>query len=398
MPEAAREPVPRRAWHRPMVPRDREEEHRTSTPLELFFDLCFVVAVAYAADGLHHDLAIGEIVHGLLKYPAVFFTIWWAWMNFSWFASAYDPDDDLYRLTTLVQIAGALILAAGVPRAFEDGDFRVVVVGYVVMRLAMVTQWLRVAATDRQRRPAALRFAVGVTAVQVAWVARLYLPGVWGVVAFLALVAAELLVPVWAEHAAPTTWNPRHIAERYGLFTIIMLGESILATAAAVQSGLGAGQETAQVLVLAGAGAVIVFAMWWLYFDRPVGHLLTSLRAAFRFGYGHYLIFGSAAAVGAGLAVAVDHLTHHAPISAVAAGYATAAPVAIYLLVVWALTIRPQQHGLTTVAFAATAGLVLLAPFTPAPVLVTAILLAGLVGTTVATTRRRQPAAPVRRD
>ena len=59
----------------------------------------------------------------------VFFAIWWAWMNFTWFASAYDTDDDVYRITTLVQIAGALILAAGVPRAFADGDFAVVTSG-----------------------------------------------------------------------------------------------------------------------------------------------------------------------------------------------------------------------------------------------------------------------------
>ncbi|HEX8803081.1 MAG TPA: low temperature requirement protein A, partial [Acidimicrobiales bacterium] len=111
---------------RPLGPRSPDEEHRAATPLELFFDLCFVVAVAQAADGLHHALAEADMVSALVGYPSVFFAVWWAWMNFTWFASAYDNDDVPYRLTVLVQIAGVLILAAGVPRAFADEDFGVV--------------------------------------------------------------------------------------------------------------------------------------------------------------------------------------------------------------------------------------------------------------------------------
>ena len=101
-----------------MRARAADEPHRVATPLELFFDLCFVVAVAQAALPLHHDIAEDHIRHGVSSYLMVFFAIWWAWMNFTWFASAYDCDDDVYRITTLVQIAGALVLAAGVGSAF----------------------------------------------------------------------------------------------------------------------------------------------------------------------------------------------------------------------------------------------------------------------------------------
>src|SRR5262245_11411331 len=130
-------------WHRRMVARDRDEAHRATTPLELLFDLCFVVAVAQAAARLHHGLADGQAGAAVLGYLLAFFGIWWAWMNFTWFASAYDTDDVLYRLFTLVQIAGVLVLAAGVPSAFELQDLTVTTIGYVVMRLAMVGQWLR---------------------------------------------------------------------------------------------------------------------------------------------------------------------------------------------------------------------------------------------------------------
>ena len=102
-----------------MGPRDRDEQDRSATPLELLFDLCFVVAVAQAADQLHHALVEGHIADGVVSYGSVFFTIWWAWMNFTWFASAYDTDDVPYRLLTLLQIGGVLLLAAGVADGFD---------------------------------------------------------------------------------------------------------------------------------------------------------------------------------------------------------------------------------------------------------------------------------------
>ena len=146
-------------WWMRMSGRDPAEAHRAATPLELLFDLCFVVAVAQAASAFHHDLADGAFGHGLFSYLVVFFTIWWPWMNFTWFASAYDTDDVPYRLLTFVQIAGVLIVAAGVPRVFEELDFSITVVGYVIMRIALVGQWLRAARQDPTGRPVALRYA-----------------------------------------------------------------------------------------------------------------------------------------------------------------------------------------------------------------------------------------------
>jgi low temperature requirement protein LtrA len=377
-----------------MVGRSPDEAHRPATTLELFFDLCFVVAVAQASSRLHHDLSENHIGHGVLSYLLVFFAIWWAWMNFTWFASAYDTDDVAYRLATLVQIAGALIIAAGIPRAFESNDFGLVTLGYVVMRLALVTQWLRAAREDPERRPTAIRYAIGVTVVQIGWVARLALPDEWleewFLVGFLVLVAADLLVPIWAERATPTTWHPQHIAERYGLFTIIVLGESVLAASIAMQSALDARRGELGLVSLAVAGIVIVFSMWWLYFEQPAHDLLTSLRVSIFWGYGHYVVFASAAAVGAGLAVSVDYDTHAAHLSALAAGYATALPVAAFLLSVWVLQVCPHQRGLLATAFPVTAVLVLATPLTSVPIHLIAVLLAGLVAVTVVAGRRRQ--------
>jgi low temperature requirement protein LtrA len=373
-----------------MRARSAGEHHRTATPLELFFDLCFVVAVAQAALPLHHDLSEGRIGHGVLSYLMVFFAIWWAWMNFTWFATSYDTDDDVYRITTLVQIAGALVLAAGVEAAFDHADFRTITFGYVIMRLAMVAQWLRAARSDPDRRGTALRYAAGITVVQAMWLIRLALPEEWGVATFVVCALADIAVPYLAERRVGTTWHPHHITERYGLFTIIMLGESVTATTIAIRTGLDTGEYTSTLLSLAGAGVVIVFALWWLYFDRPAHQLLTSLSTALVWGYGHYFIFASAAAVGAGLSVAVDYDTHHAHLSTLAAGYAVAVPVAVYLVSVWFLHVRPHLRGPVVAAFPVVAVLVLLTPFGPAPVHVIAGLLVLLV-TIMVTAGRRVP-------
>jgi low temperature requirement protein LtrA len=376
------------AWYRPMTARPPDEPHRTSTALELFFDLCFVVAVAQAGATLHHQVAAGRAADGVVGFASVFFAIWWAWMNFTWFASAYDTDDIAYRVTTLVQIAGALILAAGVPEAMGAADLTVVTAGYVVMRLAMVTQWLRAAAGDPPHRRSSLRFAAGIAALQVGWVLRLLLPEGPGYAAFLVLVAGELAMPVWAERAAPTTWHPRHIAERYGLFTLIVLGETVLAATVAIQTALDAHAALGDLATTAAGGLLTVFGIWWLYFAKEAQQLLTSLRAGIVWGYGHYLVFASAAAVGSGLAVNVDLVTHHAALDARPAAAAFTVPVALFLLAVWALQVRPHHLGGWHGALVpATAVLVLASTLAPEPVLATGVLLAAMTVGSLAAVR-----------
>jgi len=331
---------------RRMTARDRGEAHRAATPLELFFDLCFVVAVAQAGGQLAHDLAEGHLGHGLYSYAFAFFAIWWAWMNFSWFASAYDVDDVPYRLTTLVQITGALILAAGVPRMFTDRDLTLSVVGYVVMRLAMVTQWLRAAAAETgAARTMALRYALGITICQIGWGLVLLVPDDALPYVLPLGILAELSVPALAELRTQSTWHPQHIAERYGLFTLIVLGETVSAATLAVQAALDEHQALGELLPIAGGGLLLCFAAWWIYFARPIHEHLRSNRQAFLWGYGHYLVLGSAAAIGAGLEVAVEHAVGQAHISASAATAAVTVPGALFLFTVWLLHSRHVKRG-----------------------------------------------------
>ncbi|MFI9203483.1 low temperature requirement protein A [Streptomyces sp. NPDC053048] len=331
---------------RRMTARGRDEEHRAATPLELFFDLCFVVAVAQAGRQLVHSLAEGHPEHGVPGYLMMFFAVWWAWVNFTWFASAYDTDDVLYRVVTLVQIAGVLILAAGIPRAFGNSDFSLVWFGYLVMRLALVSQWLRAAhATRGAERRTALKYAIGVSVCQVGWLGLLLLPDPAKPWVFLAMAIVEMAVPAFAELTRPTAWHPHHIAERYGLFTIIVLGETVAAATTAVQSAGDEQESLGTLLPIAAGGLLLIFAAYWIYFAVPIHLHLASNRQAFLWGYGHYLVFGSAAAIGAGIEVAVEETIGKAHISTLAAASTVTVPAAFFMLSVWLIHSRHHKRG-----------------------------------------------------
>jgi len=318
-----------------MAPRSPSEAHRVSTPLELFFDLVFVVAVNFAASALHHDISENHIRHGILSFLPIFFAIWLAWLNFTWFASAYDVDDIPYRIMVLIQMTGALVLAAGIPRAFSEQDFRICIAGYVIMRLALVGQWLRVARSDLERRSTALRYAIGITLVQIGWVWFGFVRDSFSWPVLIVLAILELIVPIWAERSAPTTWHPHHIIERYGLFTIIVLGEAVLSASLAIQAVVDTRTFDGERAAIAVGAIASLYMMWWVYFDYNAPDILTRLRKTFVWGYGHALLWGAIAATGAGIAVCIDYATDHSELTRTQSHLAMAVPLAIFLLSLW---------------------------------------------------------------
>lgn len=369
-----------------MAARDPDQPHRASTTLELLYDLCFVVAIAQAAHGLKHALDHGEAWHALAPFGLVFFAIWWAWMNFTWFASAFDTDDVPYRLKVLLQMFGLLVLAAGIPRAFAEQNWGVVTLGYSIVRIGMIAQWLRAARTVTHRRTA-LRYALGLGVVQTGWIALAFVPSNSWIIGWCVLAPAELLVPIWAERAGGTTWHAEHIAERYGLMTIIVIGESVLAATVAIQTALDSGHPTASLYASVVSAPITLFALWWLYFLQPQRFGRGTSRRAFLWGYSHYFVFAAAAAVGAGISVTVDHATHTAHLTALQAHLALALPVAVFLTCLGgAAVVTPGlprfAHGIAIVLCVASAWV----PF--APLAIAAILTGLTAGLTISRHRR----------
>ncbi len=349
MSEAQAQPPRRVEVHRirTMAGRDPEELHRAATPLELLFDLTFVIGFGIAASEFAHQLAEGHVGAGLAAFVFATFSICWAWINFSWFASAYDTDDWVYRLLTMLQMVGVIILALGLPEMYasvaEGGhvENRVMVAGYVVMRIALVAQWLRAAMQDPRRRSACLTYATVVTVAQIGWIAMIPVSTsvaatfVWAAV----LVAFEMSGPLLAERRmGGTPWHAHHIAERYSLLTIIALGEGVVGTVASLSAVVSSQGWSVAAVLVAVAGTGLTFGMWWAYFIVPQSRVLAARRdLSFRFGYLHLLVFASIVATGAGLHAAAYYVEHHSKLDAVDTVLAVAIPIAVYIAVVYLL-------------------------------------------------------------
>jgi low temperature requirement protein LtrA len=330
-----------------MAGRDPHEAHRGATPLELLFDLTFVVSFGLAASQLAHALAEGHYAAALIGFGLAGFSICWAWVNFSWFASAYDPNDWLFRLATMVQMIGVLVLALGLPRMFasiEHGgplDNSVMVLGYVIMRVAMVFQWLRAARQDPSRHRACLTYALAISVAQMGWVTLILLNFSLSMTLILscALVLIELAGPLIAEHMnGGTPWHAHHIVERHGLFAIIALGEGVVGTLATLSAVVEKQGWTVDAALVCLAGIGLTFGMWWVYYILPSARILHAHRdRAFVWGYGQMVIVTAIVATGAGLHVAAYFIEHKAHIGALATVLTVAIPVSIFLGSIYAL-------------------------------------------------------------
>jgi low temperature requirement protein LtrA len=328
--------------------RDPLEAHRSTTPLELLYDLTIVVAIGTAANELAHYVADDHVRAGVIGFAFAAFSVIWAWINYSWFASAYDTDDWVFRLATMVQMVGVIVLALGLEQMFASIDHGstvnngVMVAGYVVMRTSMLFLWAQAARHDPGRARAARTYLWTIAVAQFGWVVLVFLElSVAATFAVAAvLLAIELAGPAIAEsHHGGTPWNADHIAERYGLLVIITLGEGIIGTVAALNAVVhGAEGWTVDAALVAIAGVGLTFGCWWMYFALPwAATLRVHSRRVFTWRYGHFFIFAGLAAMGAGLHVAALFLEHETEIGPVATVLSVAISVAIYVGALYAV-------------------------------------------------------------
>jgi low temperature requirement protein LtrA len=327
--------------------RDPHEEHRFATPLELLFDLTFVIGFGIAASEFAHAQAEGHYFSGLIGFGFASFAICWAWINFSWFASAYDTDDWIFRLVTMLQMTGVLVLAIGLPRMFasiehgEHFDNSVMVLGYVIMRVAMVFQWLRAARQDPARRRACLTYATAISVAQIGWIGQIAIDFPLGVAFVLSgiLLIVELTGPVIAERRdGGTPWHAHHIVERHSLFAIIALGEGVVGTVATLSATVEGQGWTTDAALVSVAGTGLTFGMWWVYYMLPSAQVLHAHRnRSFVWGYSQIIVIVAIVATGAGLHVAAYFIEHKAHIGAVATVLSVAVPLGVFLGSIYAL-------------------------------------------------------------
>jgi low temperature requirement protein LtrA len=362
----------RRHGRRRFSGRDPEERNRAATPLELLYDLTIVVAFGTASDELAHLVADDHAAAGIGGFVLAAFAVSWAWVNYSWFASAYDTDDWVFRLATMVQMAGVIVLSLGLPQMFESLDhgedlaIGVMVAGYVVMRVPLIFLWWQVSRHDPEHAPAARSYMTSVAATQAGWVVLviLSLPMATTLVFFALLIAVEMAGPFVAERRSQTPWHAHHIAERYGLLVIITLGEVIIGTVASINAVVhGEAGWTVDAALLALAGVGLTFGSWWVYFSVPWAEPLVRHRErAVTFGYGHLFVFAGLAGMGGGLHVAAYALEGEAEIGPVAVVLSVAIPFAVFGAAFYILysTLMRAHDPFHLALVAATVGLLVL--------------------------------------
>jgi len=370
------------AFFRPLPARDPHEKHRAATPLEIFFDLVSVIAIAAVTEALHHAVSEGHGLELLVNFAYLFVAIWWAWMNYTWFASAFNNDDRMCRILTMVIMSGALVFAAGASSIFETLDFKYGIAGWAIMRIGMIGLWLRAAMAGPQHRPTALRYAGGIAFAQALWT-LVYFSTVPGSPAFLALSVCvflfEFAVPLFAERAGMTPWHRHHIIERYGLLNMIVLGE-VLLSISLILGKLYGGHADPVLIATAVSGMVAVFVLWWLYF-LDADHLgVSEYGRAFVWGYGHIVIFAAGALLAAGFGAYMDVVTHHSKITAGDAAAWINLSMAAYLLGLWLVRDRYLEIGWRRhLLFAATLAFGGLAVLGAAPWFTAALVVAVIV-------------------
>ena len=226
------------------------------TPLELFFDLVFVLAITQCTALMAAQPTWAGLAKGLL----VLGTLWWSWVGYSWLTSVIDPEEGVVRLVFFASIAALLVVSLCVPEAF--GDLGLLFAGaYAVVRAAHLVLF-RLASRDD---PALARSVAGLAASTAVGVGLLVAASFADGPLQGALWALALLLDAGGPYLfGADGWKliPGHFAERHGLIVLIAIGESIVAIGVGAEAGVDAGVVTAAVL-----GVAVAAALWWLYFD-----------------------------------------------------------------------------------------------------------------------------------
>jgi low temperature requirement protein LtrA len=240
--------------------------HRTATWLELFYDLAFVVAIAIIGERLIDDTTWT----GLWSFLGYFALLWWLWASHTFYADRYDTDDLVYRLWAAAQMVAVLVMAASLAHGPSEST-TVFAAGYASARLVLLALYWRVYRHVSETRRLVTGYLIGFGAAAVVWLASVFVAdparfAVWGVA-----LAIDLATPwVVRRQQASVPLDESHLPERFGLFVILVLGESL----AAVVAGLSHIGWTTSSLIAAVLAVLMATLLWWLYFDNAEGSVV----------------------------------------------------------------------------------------------------------------------------
>jgi low temperature requirement protein LtrA len=282
---------------------------RKVTWLELFFDLVFVAAVAQVAEPLREHYTLAE----LTRFAPLFLLIWWAWTGRALFSTRFETDDAVSRALTMVEIFAIAVMAANARDSLASRSSAGFAAAYAGVRIILLVHYCRAAAVWEARGLSAVHLA-GHGLAAVLWLLSSVVPlnvrlALW-FVAFLVDLGTPWLT---VDRTVSLPPHPSHLPERFGLFTLILLGESVVAVMKGIES-----QETwsPKAASAAFSGVAALFGIWWWYFEglkaaaeRPVRSRLEAVRLHF-WSYAHFPFYLGVVIIGVGIQRVVTHASH----------------------------------------------------------------------------------------
>jgi low temperature requirement protein LtrA len=275
------------------------DEMRRATWIELFFDLVFVAAVSQLANALAAEPTTARF----FEFLGLFVPVWWAWMGFTFYANRFDTDDLVYRLLLLLAMFGVAALATTIPSVFR-GATHGFPIAYVAVRLVLIALYARASRHVPEARGLVRVYIRAFSFAVLIWLASLAFDAPWAYVVWGIALAVELSAPVRAWRFLPDApVDSRHLPERFGLLTLIVLGESVLAVVLGVSKISWDGGSA----VAAAAGFIVAASLWWIYFDFLDEGALTArgLFGGLTYTYMNYFVVVGLAALGAGVKLAI---------------------------------------------------------------------------------------------
>ena len=361
-------------------------EERHASWLELFFDLVFVVAIAELSLELVRDHSLG----GFGIFAGLYLTVFIAWQGFTFYADRFDTDDVVFRLAILAAMLAVSALAVRIPGVASGRHDAGFVIAYVCLRSLLIALYLRAWRARPEARPLIARYAGGYSLSVCLWLISLAVAPPWRYVLWGIGLTIEYAMPFVAQRFhARVPVDSSHVPERFALFTIIVLGESVVA----VTLGEAHNHWRAASAVTAAIGFAAVACLWWVYFGHGIPGGLSSTTGSMQlYSRIHIPLLGGLTAVGAGVNMLIAESVG-GDVEA-GAGWALAGGAALYLLcltIAQSRTDRPPALETRRLRASALVLLVLLAAIAPllAPVAFVALATAVLVALIVLEARQR---------
>lgn len=275
------------------------EEERHATWLELFYDLVFVVAIAQLAHKLNEEISLS----GCFSFVALFIPVWWSWVGAAFYANRFDTDDLGQRLLTAVQMLAVAALAVNVHHGLGESSAGFAF-SYAAVRAVLVVEYFWAGRHVVAARSLTSRYARGFGIAAAIWLVSAFVPIPLRFLLWALGLMVDFATPIFAgqlhSQMAPHT---SHLPERFGLFTLIVLGESIVA----VVNGIAEQQWNLQSLSATVFSFSIAFSFWWVYFDNLDASAITAARVAGQTGsyqlwlYAHLPLVIGLTATGVGM-------------------------------------------------------------------------------------------------